>query len=116
MESPISVYWEDNVWPGFDEYGRHWMVKNYLDGKHLKVLALNGEDGRIYLYRANKKTFADSNKLLPAYMKTKQAIETSRQEAIKVGRSGGDNKAMWKKIREKTDVFSQTTSLNNIGT
>ena len=35
VEFPISVYWEDNVWPGFDTYGRHWMVKNYLDGIHI---------------------------------------------------------------------------------
>jgi hypothetical protein len=57
IESPISVYWEDNVWPGFDEYGRNWMVKNYLDGKHLQVLAMNGDDGQIYLYRHNVKGF-----------------------------------------------------------
>lgn len=57
VERPISVYWEDNVWPGFDEYGRHWMVKNYLDGDHLQVLALNGDDGKIYLYRAKRDDF-----------------------------------------------------------
>lgn len=57
IESPISVYWEDNVWPGFDEYGRNWMVKNYLDGKHLQILAMNGDDGHIYLYRHNVKGF-----------------------------------------------------------
>ena len=34
VESPISVYWEDNVWPGFDERSRVCMVKTYLDGKH----------------------------------------------------------------------------------
>ena len=53
IESPLSVYWEDNVWPGFDEYGRDWMVKKYLDGKHLQILALNGDDGKIYLYKHN---------------------------------------------------------------
>jgi len=64
VENPESVYWEDNVWPGFDEYGRHWMVKNYLDGVHLKVLALNGDDGRIYLYRADDKTYVGSIPLI----------------------------------------------------
>lgn len=50
IDNPKSVYWEDNIWPGFDEYGRKWMVKNYLDGKHLQMLAMNGDDGTIYLY------------------------------------------------------------------
>lgn len=60
VEYPHSVYWEDNVWPGFDEYGRSWMVRNYLDGIHLQVLALNGEDGKIYLYRATEKSRVES--------------------------------------------------------
>jgi len=64
VEFPISVYWEDNVWPGFDEYGRHWMIKNYLDGDHLQALALNGDDGKIYLYRATKEDFAGRNPLV----------------------------------------------------
>ena len=106
VESPVSVYWEDNVWPGFDDRGRACMVKTYLDGKHLKVLALNGEDGRIYLYRATKEDYAGSEKLYPEYLKIHQEIEALRQEAIHVGGSGGDNKGMWKKIREKTDDFS----------
>lgn len=61
IDSPISVYWQDDVWPGFDEYGRTWMIKNYLDGIHLQALALNGEDGRIYLYRATEKSRAGSS-------------------------------------------------------
>lgn len=55
IEVPGSVYWEDNVWPGFDEFGRNWMVEKYLDGKHLQSLALNGEDGNVYLYRYGQK-------------------------------------------------------------
>lgn len=105
VDYPISVYWEDNVWPGFDLYGRQWMVKNYLDGKHLKLLALNGDDGKIYLYRADDITFSESNKLQPEYMRVKEAIEAEKKEAATVGISGGDNKAMWKKIREGEDVF-----------
>ncbi len=57
VEYPGSVYWEDKVWPGFDEFGRNWLVKNYLDGKHLQALAMNGDDGMIYLYRHNKEGF-----------------------------------------------------------
>ncbi len=110
VEYPISVYWEDNVWPGFDAYGRHWMVKNYLDGKHLQLLALKGDDGKIYLYRANQETFSESNKLHPEYSRVKQAIEAAKKEAVTVGSSGGDNKAMWKKIREREDVFRKSHS------
>jgi hypothetical protein len=63
VESPISVYWQDDVWPGFDEYGRSWMVKSYLDGIHLKALALNGDDGKIYLYRAIESSRAESRSI-----------------------------------------------------
>jgi len=108
VESPMSVYWEDNVWPGFDRYGRQWMVKNYLDGKHLQLLALNNDDGIIYLYRASQETFSESNALYPEYIKVKQAIESAKKEAAAVGRSGGDNKAMWENIREREDVFRKS--------
>lgn len=108
VEKPMSVYWEDNVWPGFDAYGRNWMVKNYLDGDHLEMLALNGEDGKVYLYRANQNTFVESNKLKPEFLKTKQALEALRKEAVSVGQSGGDNEAMHEKYWEKKDVFIKT--------
>ncbi len=110
VEFPISVYWEDKVWPGFDAYGRHWMVKNYLDGKHLQLLALNSEDGEIYLYRASQETFSKSNTLYPEYIKVKQAIEAAKKEAVAVGSRGGDNKAMWKRIREREDAFRKSLS------
>jgi len=51
VDAPGSVCWIDNVWPGFDEYGRDWMVRSYLDGTHLQALALNGDDGKVYVYR-----------------------------------------------------------------
>jgi len=107
ISSPISVYWEDNVWPGFDEYGRHWMVENYLDGIHLQLLALNGEDGKIYLYRATAKDFAASEKLRPGYTRIKQEIAALEKEAMEVGRSGGNNKELWKMIRQRKDGFHE---------
>ncbi|MCF6267723.1 MAG: hypothetical protein L3J57_14435 [Desulfuromusa sp.] len=81
VESPESVYWEDNVWPGFDAYGRHWMVKNYLDGVYLKVLALNGDDGKIYLYRATAKDFVKSNKMRPAVQEAKELHDQAFADA-----------------------------------
>ena len=105
VESPVSVYWEDNVWPGFDTFCRQWMVKNYLDGKHLQLLALNGDDGKIHLYRASQETFSKSKALYPEYIKVKEGIEAAKKEAISVGSRGGDNKAMWKRIRERIHSF-----------
>jgi len=51
VEVPGSVYWEDNVWPGYDDKYRLWMIDHLLDGEHLASLAMNGPDGKIYLYR-----------------------------------------------------------------
>ncbi|MDY0051396.1 MAG: hypothetical protein RBR65_02545 [Aliarcobacter sp.] len=51
-ESPKSIYWEDNVYPGFSKEDRELMIINYLDGKHLETMALNGDDGKIYVYNA----------------------------------------------------------------
>ncbi|PLY00603.1 MAG: hypothetical protein C0623_07005 [Desulfuromonas sp.] len=54
VDAPGSVYWEDNVWPGYDEKYRLWMIDHLLDGEHLDTLAMNGPDGKIYLYRYGK--------------------------------------------------------------
>jgi len=54
VEYPESIYWEDNIYPGFDEQDRLLMIRNYLDGIHLKTMALNGPDGAIYLYTATE--------------------------------------------------------------
>jgi hypothetical protein len=53
------VYWQDNVWPGFDAYGRNWMVEQYLDGVHLQALAVNGDDRKIYLYQAREQDWLE---------------------------------------------------------
>lgn len=71
VDLPISVYWQDNVWPGYDKFGRNWMIDQYLDGVHLKVLALNGDDKKIYLYRAEELDFSESRKALRILKKCK---------------------------------------------
>lgn len=53
VEYPQSIYWEDNVYPGFNAEDRKLMIVNYLDGIHLKTMALNGDDGKVYTYEAN---------------------------------------------------------------
>jgi hypothetical protein len=54
VEYPQSIYWEDNVYPGFSKQDRELMIINYLDGVHLKTMALNGNDGKVYLYHLDK--------------------------------------------------------------
>ena len=61
IEYPESIYWEDNVYPGFDEQDRLLMIRNYLDGVHLKTLALNGPDGTIYVYSATEEDWRESS-------------------------------------------------------
>lgn len=55
VEYPGSIYWEDNIYPGFDEQDRVLMIRNYLDGVHLKTMALNGPDGTIHVFTATDK-------------------------------------------------------------
>jgi hypothetical protein len=54
VEYPESIYWEDNIYPGFDEQDRLLMTRNYLDGVHLKTMALNAPDGTIHVYTATE--------------------------------------------------------------
>ena len=109
VEKPESVLWIDNVWPGYDEYGRHWMVTNYLDGVHLKLLAINGNDGRFYLYRASLSNFSESETLLSKHEQLKKKIKQLEDEAKQFGRSGGDNKGLWQIIRQ--DYYPQIKEL-----
>ena len=50
VEYPESIYWEDNIFGGFDVNERRQMIQNHLDGIHLKTMALNGDDGKVYVY------------------------------------------------------------------
>jgi hypothetical protein len=75
VEKPGSVLWIDNVWPGFDEYARFWMVENYLDGVHLHTLGLNDGKGNIYVYRASPEDFSKSAKMRPAMAAAKKRYE-----------------------------------------
>lgn len=50
VEVPISIYWEDNVYPGFNDTDAKLMVGNYLDGVNLQTMALNTPDGKVKIY------------------------------------------------------------------
>lgn len=54
VEFPESVYWEDNVYPGFDETDRLLTIRNFLDGKHIKSIALNDPNDIIYWFEASE--------------------------------------------------------------
>ena len=54
VEYPESIYFEDNVFNGFNEQDIENMMNNYLDGIHLKTLALNLPDGSIAIYHYEK--------------------------------------------------------------
>ena len=62
VEYPQSIYWEDNVYPGFSKEDRKLMIINYLDGKYLKTMALNGDDGKVYVYQLNKPIWTEIKK------------------------------------------------------
>ena len=73
VEEPISIYWEDNVYSGFDEADSKLMVANYLDGVHLQTMALNTPDGKvkIYSYTNIPQSYVDLVK--EGYVATKEA-------------------------------------------
>ncbi len=63
VEFPVSIYWEDNIYPGFDKKDRLLMIRNYLDGIHLKTMGLNGPDGKIYVYTATAEDWKKSSSI-----------------------------------------------------
>lgn len=63
VEYPISIYWTSSIGLGLDENAREAMIINYLDGVHLKTMALNGKDGKVYLYKATLKDWENSRKI-----------------------------------------------------
>jgi hypothetical protein len=70
VEYPESIYWEDNVYPGFDKQDRELMIINYLDGVHLKTMALNGSDNkRVYVYHLDKPIWKEFKKRYKIYIK-----------------------------------------------
>jgi len=76
VEYPISIYWEDNVYPGFNKADRELMIKNYLDGVHLKTMALNGDDGKVYVYSCEKD--------ISMYKKSLQEKKIEENKLVKV--------------------------------
>ena len=57
---PGSIYFEDNVYPGYDEDDRLNTITNYLDGVDVTTLALNDPEGNVHVYTADKDAWRQS--------------------------------------------------------
>jgi Methyl-accepting chemotaxis protein len=102
VSSPESVYWQDDVWPGFDDSARAVMVWHYLDGVHLKVLAVNGDDGKVYLYQADEATFAEVKRLGPALTQKNKEIRAKVDEIdTEVRRVGNTDQEVLKLLSKR---------------
>ncbi|WP_263832093.1 hypothetical protein [Sulfurospirillum oryzae] len=97
VEYPISIYWEDNVYPGFDKKDRELMVKNYLNDIRLKVMALNAPDGKVYVYQY-KDVSQEYYQLAEEYATFSKELQKLRQEFKKATDSYPPN---WKETRDK---------------
>lgn len=97
VEYPISIYWEDNVYPGFSKEDRELMVKNYLDDIHLKIMALSAPDGKVYMYQY-KDVSQEYYQLVEEYATFSKELQKLRQEFRKAKDSNAPN---WKETRDK---------------
>ncbi|ARU49073.1 hypothetical protein [Sulfurospirillum diekertiae] len=97
VEYPISIYWEDNVYPEFDKKDRELMVKNYLNDIRLKVMALGAPDGKVYVYQY-KDVSQEYYQLAEEYATFSKELQKLRQEFKKATDSYPPN---WKETRDK---------------
>lgn len=85
VEYPESIYFEDNIYPGFDEKDRLLMIRNYLDGVHLRELAVNAPDGTIIIYSATADDWQTSNSKLQNNQKmTSEYLKITELEAMTI--------------------------------
>ncbi len=99
VEYPQSIYWEDNVYPGFNEEDRKLMIRNYLDGMHLKKMALNAPDGKIYVYTREVPTekYNEIDKELKVARKTYKNFNTKFKQPNLLE----ENEPLWLELRDK---------------
>lgn len=107
IEYPESIYWEDNVYPGFDEKDRLLMIRNYLDGVHLTTMALNGSDGTIYLFKATAEDWNTSREI-KAGQRQGNYYETIKEEAQTIAARG---KTM---VKEVLPIFKYSAVFNPV--
>lgn len=120
VEEPISIYWEDNVYPGFDEAECSGMVANYLDGVRLKTMALNTPEGkvRVYSYANVPQSYIDLVKAGYAAKKDWQDKDKIHQDAFKKMYDKSNHKIRdefsdeWKEITTKSgDAYRKNNAI-----
>ena len=63
VEYPESIYFEGNIYPGFNEKDRLLMIRNYLDGVHLRTMGVNVPDGSVYIFSATPGAWQTSREI-----------------------------------------------------
>ena len=112
VQYPLSIYWEDNVYPGFSKEDRELMIKNYLDGVHLKMMALNGDDGKIYVY--SKEIPQESYEELSSHLIQEQKRFDQRDKELKQHDLNKEPQQEWVKIRdEKLEAMKKVDSVRS---
>jgi hypothetical protein len=103
VEYPLSIYWEDNVYPGFSAEDRKLMIINYLDGIHLKTMALNGDDGKIYVYHYENVSpeYYQQVKEYSSFSKAFREFEKNYEEALH------EKASNWKEMRTRFLAMSE---------
>ncbi|MDD5387562.1 MAG: hypothetical protein PHQ22_10255 [Sulfuricurvum sp.] len=120
VEEPISIYWEDNVYPGFSDEECKGMVANYLDGVRLQSMALNTPDGkvRVYSYANIPQSYIDLVKEGYRAKKDWQDKDKIHQDAFKKMYDKSNHKIRdeftdeWKEITTKSgDAYRKNNAL-----
>ena len=103
VEYPQSIYFEDNKQP-FTKEDVERMKRNYLDGIHLKTLALNLSDGNVIIFSfdENSSEFKEYLKIMKEYNEAKASYKALQEELHKRLENG--------EIKYKSDEHSKYTS------
>lgn len=72
IKYPISIYFTSSITSGMDKEGMKPMIINYLDGVHLKTMAINGDDGKVYVYHLDR----------PVWEQIKREFDASKYKNI----------------------------------
>lgn len=101
VTDPHSVLWIDQVWPGFDEYSQRVMIETYLDGVHLKKLALNDGKGNILLYQVSSEQFLMLNSLLSDIENLQEKTNSILNRISVLKKEGGDVSNLVSELNER---------------
>ena len=112
VQYPLSIYWEDNVYPGFSKEDRELMITNYLDGVHLKTMALNGDDGKIYVY--SKETPQESYDQLLSHLNQEEKQFDYLDKELKKHDLNKEPKHEWVAIRDaRLEAMNKVYAIHN---